>query len=428
MPKESVASSTRVTRSRSSTPVTFNKLNYRQIKNPQSLRLARGRRHPEGEPEAATTRALALDISSSSDGETRGFRIVSDAPKVDGPSETSMEEEEVVGSVGGRSDSGTLAEPSDLALVVMNASIERQNRQLRLKTGALGRRNKEIKALKERIAELDEEVEDKQSMLDESQKNEVQYRNWWLNEIQFTKLLLNKVPNPNRDIDQLVAQHGLPDLTSIRSHFGIRTGMSSWFEGQLSNQAVPCFFYYLPGFRGATFKLSAYAMGSSLSKIPAQMALPTGGVQAGDTNSPGVCVGDLWDSMALDMQESLILSLSSPGSQGSCLRSVMKTFEDFGLPPARTLDVMRQCRGYMSGSGVLARRPQTPHKRQLTPKDLDVFIPLKYSEVFKNFLLEASRERHLCREVDLQSPNGVCDGSKSHPLNGSSSSTRAFSR
>ncbi|KAH6880887.1 hypothetical protein BKA70DRAFT_1238700 [Coprinopsis sp. MPI-PUGE-AT-0042] len=99
MPKESVASSTR---------------------NPQSLRLAPGTTSSEGEPEAATTRALALDISSYSDGRE------TNAPKVDGPSRQAWRKEEGVGSVGGRSDSGTLVEPSDSALVVMNASIERQ--------------------------------------------------------------------------------------------------------------------------------------------------------------------------------------------------------------------------------------------------------------------------------------------------------------
>jgi hypothetical protein len=83
----------------------------------------------------------------------------------------------------------------------LSAIITQQKRQLKLKTSALGRKKAEIKALKERIAELGEEAEEKQSTLEYSQKNEVQYRNWWLNEIQFTKLLLNKIPDPNRDID-----------------------------------------------------------------------------------------------------------------------------------------------------------------------------------------------------------------------------------
>jgi predicted RNase H-like nuclease (RuvC/YqgF family) len=85
--------------------------------------------------------------------------------------------------------------------LAITTRVEKQQRQLKLKASTLERRNKEIKALKERIAELSEELEDKQSTLEHSQKNEVQYRNWWLNEIQFTKLLVNKIPNPNRDIE-----------------------------------------------------------------------------------------------------------------------------------------------------------------------------------------------------------------------------------
>ena len=49
--------------------------------------------------------------------------------------------------------------------------------------------------------ELEEQLEEKDSQLADTRKNETQYRNWWLNEIQFSKLLLNKIPNPNRDIE-----------------------------------------------------------------------------------------------------------------------------------------------------------------------------------------------------------------------------------
>ncbi|KAH6905252.1 hypothetical protein BKA70DRAFT_1226018 [Coprinopsis sp. MPI-PUGE-AT-0042] len=153
-------------------------------------------------------------------------------------------------------------------------------------------------------------------------------------------------------------------------------------------------------------------MGGFLSKIPAQMVMPTGGAQAGETSSPGVFIGDLLDSMALEMQEALILNRQSTGS-GSCLESTL------AYPPTRTLDVIRRCRGYMSGSGVLAGIPHIPRRRRITPKDLDIFIPLRYSEVFKNFLLDASGERHLCREVDLQSSDQSFGESKSHPLNSS---------
>ncbi|KAH6883623.1 hypothetical protein BKA70DRAFT_1238324 [Coprinopsis sp. MPI-PUGE-AT-0042] len=193
MPKEPVTFSTRVTRSRSSTPVPSMKI--RQVNNPSNLRRSLGRHDPEGR---AATSSEAVDISSSSDSESSGFRIISDAPLIERLSAESGEQEE--GRITDRADAGLIQGPSDSASD-LSAIIERQKRQLRLKTSALGRKNKEIKALKERIAELDEEAEEKQSRLDQSEKNEVQYRNWWLNEIQFTKLLLNKIPNPNRDID-----------------------------------------------------------------------------------------------------------------------------------------------------------------------------------------------------------------------------------
>jgi hypothetical protein len=104
--------------------------------------------------------------------------------------------------------------------------------------------------------------------------------------------------------------------------------------------------------------------------------------------------------MALEMQESLIRSLN-PTEAGSSLTSVNDTLTNFGLPPVRTMTVIRKCRGYIAGSSVLAGRPNLPAERQFPPGDLDVYIPLKYSEVFKSFLLE-SGDRHMCRELDLQ--------------------------
>ncbi|KAH6909377.1 hypothetical protein BKA70DRAFT_1222227 [Coprinopsis sp. MPI-PUGE-AT-0042] len=81
------------------------------------------------------------------------------------------------------------------------AIIDRQRRQLHLKKNAAGRMRDALKDLKEKMSEVEEELEEKELIIEALAKNELQYRNWWLNEIQFTKLLLNKVPNPNRDID-----------------------------------------------------------------------------------------------------------------------------------------------------------------------------------------------------------------------------------
>ncbi|KAH6888781.1 hypothetical protein BKA70DRAFT_1235309 [Coprinopsis sp. MPI-PUGE-AT-0042] len=62
-------------------------------------------------------------------------------------------------------------------------------------------RQKQLDNSKQQIAEMENELEEKAEELERLQKSEKQYRNWWLNEIQFTKLLLNKTPEPNRDIE-----------------------------------------------------------------------------------------------------------------------------------------------------------------------------------------------------------------------------------
>ncbi|KAH6883747.1 hypothetical protein BKA70DRAFT_1238172 [Coprinopsis sp. MPI-PUGE-AT-0042] len=79
--------------------------------------------------------------------------------------------------------------------------IERLNRQLKSNKASAKRMKDKAKDLKERLTELEEELEGKDSEIKRLEKSELQYRNWWLNEIQFTKLLLNKIPDPNRDID-----------------------------------------------------------------------------------------------------------------------------------------------------------------------------------------------------------------------------------
>ncbi|KAH6907244.1 hypothetical protein BKA70DRAFT_1428214 [Coprinopsis sp. MPI-PUGE-AT-0042] len=207
MPKDPTTPSARVTRSRNSQATSATSARYRQVNSPHNMRLALGRQHAKPHTEAEDTPAV-----SSSESDDLSFRIIAGAFQSsnatashghDGPSTESLSEislEEVKdGDV--HSQPGTETTGSSDSAPDLLAIIQRQKRQLQLKTSSLARSKREVKALKERIVELDEELELKQSMLDGSQKNEVQYRNWWLNEIQFTKLLLNKIPNPNRDID-----------------------------------------------------------------------------------------------------------------------------------------------------------------------------------------------------------------------------------
>ncbi|KAH6891716.1 hypothetical protein BKA70DRAFT_1424233 [Coprinopsis sp. MPI-PUGE-AT-0042] len=83
----------------------------------------------------------------------------------------------------------------------LRRTIDRQKRQLLLKVKCLERVREELERSKQLVAEMEKELEGKDDELTFLRKNEQQYRNWWLNEIQFTKLLLNKIPDPNRDID-----------------------------------------------------------------------------------------------------------------------------------------------------------------------------------------------------------------------------------
>jgi DNA-binding transcriptional regulator GbsR (MarR family) len=83
----------------------------------------------------------------------------------------------------------------------MRIAMERQKRQLQVKIKSLERAREELHEAKQQFSELEKEMDEKEEELTTLRRNEQQYRNWWLNEIQFTKLLLNKVPNPNRDIE-----------------------------------------------------------------------------------------------------------------------------------------------------------------------------------------------------------------------------------
>jgi hypothetical protein len=59
----------------------------------------------------------------------------------------------------------------------------------------------ELRHVKKEIEVAERDSDRKDELLDAARKEAEQYRTWWLNEIQFMKLMLNKVPEPNKDID-----------------------------------------------------------------------------------------------------------------------------------------------------------------------------------------------------------------------------------
>ncbi|KAH6894796.1 hypothetical protein BKA70DRAFT_1439274 [Coprinopsis sp. MPI-PUGE-AT-0042] len=105
-----------------------------------------------------------------------------------------------VASTGPLRHNGSL-DPESLVLVALKRTIERQNHQLRSKTKALERIKEELSSARQQYSESEDELAQRDEEIVSLRKNERQYQNWWLNEIQFTKLLLNKFPEPNRDIE-----------------------------------------------------------------------------------------------------------------------------------------------------------------------------------------------------------------------------------
>jgi chromosome segregation ATPase len=103
---------------------------------------------------------------------------------------------------------GTLTTQFEAERQELVAIIARLKRQVESRKNCIGQLKTEVEEAKQECAEYrteleekDIELEEKEGALQRALKDEIQYRNWWLNEIQFTKLLLNKIPNPNRDIE-----------------------------------------------------------------------------------------------------------------------------------------------------------------------------------------------------------------------------------
>ncbi|KAH6881004.1 hypothetical protein BKA70DRAFT_1446864 [Coprinopsis sp. MPI-PUGE-AT-0042] len=100
----------------------------------------------------------------------------------------------VVGGDGGRRENPAVT-------IQFEEALQRTQRALDLKKAALRNTREELGIAKEELKEVREEVADLTERLEAANASKEQYRNWWINEVQFTKLILNKVPHPNQDWD-----------------------------------------------------------------------------------------------------------------------------------------------------------------------------------------------------------------------------------
>ncbi|KAH6871593.1 hypothetical protein BKA70DRAFT_1241751 [Coprinopsis sp. MPI-PUGE-AT-0042] len=79
-------------------------------------------------------------------------------------------------------------------LVRVKRALENRKAKLRVAREDLVVAKQELEEAQGEIAELMERLE-------HANTTGEQYRNWWINEVQFTKIILSKVPNANQDWD-----------------------------------------------------------------------------------------------------------------------------------------------------------------------------------------------------------------------------------
>ncbi|KAH6886606.1 hypothetical protein BKA70DRAFT_1444307 [Coprinopsis sp. MPI-PUGE-AT-0042] len=89
----------------------------------------------------------------------------------------------------------------EIFTIQFDEAHQRTQRMLDAKKAALRNTREELGIAKEELKEMREELADLTERLEVSNASKEQYRNWWINEVQFTKLILNKVPHPNQDWD-----------------------------------------------------------------------------------------------------------------------------------------------------------------------------------------------------------------------------------
>ncbi|KAH6907120.1 hypothetical protein BKA70DRAFT_1428639 [Coprinopsis sp. MPI-PUGE-AT-0042] len=103
--------------------------------------------------------------------------------------------------VGPREDYKKKAEVLERQLRAMKSAVARLRTKVEAKTEQTLDLKTELQQMRKDMETVEQESDRKDELLDATRKDAEQYRTWWLNEIQFMKLMLNKIPEPNRDID-----------------------------------------------------------------------------------------------------------------------------------------------------------------------------------------------------------------------------------
>ncbi|KAH6907233.1 hypothetical protein BKA70DRAFT_1223591 [Coprinopsis sp. MPI-PUGE-AT-0042] len=102
-------------------------------------------------------------------------------------------------------------------------ALARANRCANTKKKLISKIRRELADTKEELGELSSEMDELKERLEKAESETSQYRNWWLNEVQFTKLILTKVPNANQDWDLLCGCNHAFKTLWIYKNFDFRT-------------------------------------------------------------------------------------------------------------------------------------------------------------------------------------------------------------
>jgi chromosome segregation ATPase len=84
---------------------------------------------------------------------------------------------------------------------VLKSTLGRTKNRLQEKGERMLDLKAEIQRLKADLETMEKDSDRKDELLESARRETLQYRNWWLGEVQFMKLLLNKIPEPNKDVE-----------------------------------------------------------------------------------------------------------------------------------------------------------------------------------------------------------------------------------